>query len=33
MFTIGKLAALAEITTDALRYYEEEGLIEEERVE
>jgi DNA-binding transcriptional MerR regulator len=27
MFTIGKIAALAEITTDALRYYEKEGLI------
>lgn len=27
MFTIGKLAALAEISTDALRYYEREGLI------
>lgn len=28
MFTIGKLAALAEVTTDTLRYYEREGLIE-----
>ena len=27
MLTIGKLAALAEISTDTLRYYEEEGLI------
>ena len=27
MFTIGKLAALAEVSTDALRYYEREGLI------
>lgn len=27
MVTIGKLAALAEISTDALRYYEREGLI------
>ena len=28
MFTIGKLAALAEVSTDTLRYYEREGLIE-----
>jgi MerR family Zn(II)-responsive transcriptional regulator of zntA len=28
MLTIGKLAALAEISTDTLRYYEREGLIE-----
>lgn len=28
MFTIGKLATLAEISADALRYYEREGLIE-----
>jgi MerR family Zn(II)-responsive transcriptional regulator of zntA len=27
MFTIGKLAALAEVSTDTLRYYEREGLI------
>lgn len=27
MFTIGKLAALAKISTDALRYYEREGLL------
>ena len=27
MFTIGKVAALADISTDALRYYEQEGLI------
>ena len=27
MLTIGKLAALAEISADTLRYYEEEGLI------
>jgi MerR family Zn(II)-responsive transcriptional regulator of zntA len=27
MLTIGKLAAVAEISTDTLRYYEEEGLI------
>lgn len=27
MFTIGKLAAQAEISTDTLRYYEREGLI------
>lgn len=27
MFTIGKLAALVDITPDALRYYEREGLI------
>ena len=27
MFTIGKLAALADISADTLRYYEEEGLI------
>lgn len=27
MFTIGKLATLAEVSTDALRYYEREGLI------
>lgn len=27
MLTIGKLAALADISTDTLRYYEEEGLI------
>lgn len=27
MFTIGKLAALADVSTDALRYYEREGLI------
>ena len=28
MFTIGKLAALAEVSADTLRYYEREGLIE-----
>lgn len=28
MFTIGKLATLADISADALRYYEREGLIE-----
>jgi MerR family Zn(II)-responsive transcriptional regulator of zntA len=28
MITIGKLAALAEVSTDTLRYYEREGLIE-----
>jgi len=28
MFTIGKLATLAEVSADALRYYEREGLIE-----
>jgi MerR family Zn(II)-responsive transcriptional regulator of zntA len=27
MFTIGKLAALADVRTDTLRYYEQEGLI------
>jgi MerR family Zn(II)-responsive transcriptional regulator of zntA len=27
MFTIGKLAALADVSADALRYYEDEGLI------
>lgn len=27
MFTIGKLAALADVSTDTLRYYEQEGLI------
>ena len=27
MFTIGKLATLAEVSTDALRYYEREGLL------
>lgn len=27
MFTIGKLAALADVSTDALRYYEREGLL------
>jgi len=27
MFTIGKLAVLAEVTADTLRYYEKEGLI------
>ena len=27
MFTIGKVAALADVSTDALRYYEQEGLI------
>ena len=27
MFTIGKLATLAQVSTDTLRYYEEEGLI------
>lgn len=27
MFTIGKLAALADVSTDTLRYYEREGLI------
>lgn len=27
MLTIGKLAALADVTTDALRFYEREGLI------
>lgn len=27
MFTIGKLASLATISTEALRYYEQEGLI------
>lgn len=27
MFTIGKLAGLATISTEALRYYEQEGLI------
>ena len=28
IFTIGKLAALTDVSTDALRYYEREGLIE-----
>ena len=27
MFTIGKLAGLADVSTDALRYYEREGLV------
>ncbi|MBA3599443.1 MAG: MerR family DNA-binding transcriptional regulator, partial [Methylibium sp.] len=27
MFTIGKLAALAEVSADTLRYYEREGLV------
>jgi MerR family Zn(II)-responsive transcriptional regulator of zntA len=27
MFTIGKLAALATVSNDTLRYYEQEGLI------
>ncbi len=27
MYTIGKVAALAEVSTDTLRYYEKEGLI------
>lgn len=27
MFTIGKLAGLADVTTDTLRYYEREGLL------
>jgi MerR family Zn(II)-responsive transcriptional regulator of zntA len=28
MLTIGKIAALADVTTDTLRYYEREGLIQ-----